>query len=282
MIDNIRRTLRHVLASGLSCNAIADQRGMSHHTVRRYKRLAETHAITLEKLDAMSDTELAALFKPTSRRAIDFIVPDWMAETEYVRAGHNRLEAHARYVERVGIDRAFSYRSFCERLEAFGKTLNPVMRIEHHPGYDLQTDYAGYAVPYRCADREGVGHLKLFVACLPFSGLIASTIGYSEKAKDHIEANVEALEYIGGCPKIVVPDNLKAAVILRRKYGPPRLHTDYAAFLEHYGAGALPARARSTEIGQPRPLSSIISRTPLDVSSLDLVTSGIMLDAFGL
>ena len=49
--------------------------------------------------------------------------------------------------------------------------------------------------------------------------------------------------YLGGVPQIVVPDNLKSAVIKADLYD-PSLNRTYAEMAEHYSTAILPARVR--------------------------------------
>lgn len=76
--------------------------------------------------------------------------------------------------------------------------------------------------------------------------MITAALVASEKVADHVAANILALEYLGGVPTVLVPDNLKSAVISRRG-GVVRLNEVYKAFLNHYDTGATPARPRSPQ-----------------------------------
>lgn len=49
--------------------------------------------------------------------------------------------------------------------------------------------------------------------------------------------------FLGGVPKVVVPDNLKAAVLKADRYD-PGLNRTYAEMAEHYGTAIVPARPR--------------------------------------
>ena len=49
--------------------------------------------------------------------------------------------------------------------------------------------------------------------------------------------------FLGGVPKLVVPDNLKSAVLKADRYD-PGLNRTYAEMAEHYGTAILPARPR--------------------------------------
>lgn len=243
-MEKYRKMLRQALTTDLSHARIAAQRGVSHHTVRRWSDIAKEKALTVAELDAMSHKDLRMMFKPASAGSSRLIIPDWSHEAQLVRSGHNRLETHAAYVERVGPDCALAYRTYCEKLRDYVRTLHPVLRLEHVPGHEMQTDFAGYRVPGREHGSEGRVYFKLFVAVLPFSNLLHASLVRSERVNDHIEANIAALEYFGGAPVLARPDNLKAAVVSRPRYGAPKLQAEYEAFLDHYGMGAEPARPR--------------------------------------
>lgn len=241
-MEKYRQMLRQALTSDLSPNRIAAQRGLSHHTVRRWLAIARERDMTVAELNAMSHSEMRAVFKPATIPRAVFVEPDWEAEAKLVRSGLMRIEAHTAYVQRVGRDAALAYRSYCERLAAYVKTLDPVLRLQHVAGYEMQTDFAGYLVPGREVDGDEQVRFKLFVAALPFSRLVAAYLVRTERVGDHIGANIAALEYFGGAPVVARPDNLKAAVVSRPRYGSPKLQESYQAFLDHYGMGADPAR----------------------------------------
>ena len=54
---------------------------------------------------------------------------------------------------------------------------------------------------------------------------------------------MRALQFFGGCPQAIVPDNLKSGVTKAHRYE-PELNPAYQDFAEHYGLAILPARAR--------------------------------------
>ena len=63
----------------------------------------------------------------------------------------------------------------------------------------------------------------------------------SEKIADWIGAHVDLFAFLGGVPKFVVCDNLKAAVTNPDRYE-PGLNRSYLELADHYGAAILPAR----------------------------------------
>ena len=63
----------------------------------------------------------------------------------------------------------------------------------------------------------------------------------SQSTKDFINSHVNAFHFYGGVPNILVPDNLKAAVISNKK-GIVKLNDAYADMARHYGIAIEPAR----------------------------------------
>lgn len=240
----VKAMVRQLLTTSMSPNAIAKQRGGSHHTVRRYRAIANENGLTIEQLDAMSDSAFKAMFHAQEKPKRAFDLPCWEDEMLLIGQGISRFDAHAKYVLRVGADRAIAYRTYCLKLSQYQKTLNPILRIDHIAGYAIQTDYAGYAVPGTEVGSAEPKKFKLFIATLPYSRLIAASVVRSETVADHIAGNAAALTYFGGAAKVVVPDNLKAAVISRPLYGPPRIQDVYQAFADHHQMGVMPARPR--------------------------------------
>jgi transposase len=54
---------------------------------------------------------------------------------------------------------------------------------------------------------------------------------------------VRTFEFLGGCPQLVIPDNLKTGVSKACRYEPD-LNPTYQEMATHYGVGVLPARPR--------------------------------------
>ena len=65
----------------------------------------------------------------------------------------------------------------------------------------------------------------------------------SQGAGDWLGAHVRALEYFGGAPRAIVPDNLKSGVAKAHRYDPD-INRAYQDFAEYYQLAVLPARVR--------------------------------------
>ena len=68
-----------------------------------------------------------------------------------------------------------------------------------------------------------------------------------------IRAHVHALEFFGGVPQILVPDNTKTGVSHPCRYEPD-INPTYQELAEHYGAAVIPARA-----GKPKDKAKVES-----------------------
>lgn len=138
------------------------------------------------------------------------------------------------------------YSQFCVRFAAFAQRSDPVMRLAHKPGARMFVDYAGLTMLITDRHTGEQTTAQIFVAALGYSQAIYAEASPSQKAVDWLGSNTRALEYFGGVPEAVVPDNLKSAVICPDRYE-PRIHDDYQEWARHHGTAILPARVRAPD-----------------------------------
>src|SRR5208283_3595331 len=135
----------------------------------------------------------------------------------------------------------FGYSWFCERYRAFKSRLHPTMRQSHAAGEKVFVDFAGDTIDVVDPSTGEVRPMKLFVAAMGASSYIFAQARPSEQIADWIGAHVDLFAFLGGAPKFVVCDNLKAAVTNPDRYE-PGLNRSYLEFADHYGVAILPAR----------------------------------------
>lgn len=240
-MENYRKMLIHISQGKASCNAIAKSRGISAATVRRAKKLLEEAALTEIEIVEMLDSELRVIFYPKSQpRAFEY--PDYDDELRYIEKGYNLGEAHARYIDNVGVEAGLKYSAYCERIRNFKRSKKLVFRHTHQPGYAMQIDFAGYT-PIGI-ENGAPKKFQLFIAVLPASLKISAIVVRSQSTADHIEANIHAIDDFGGVPERVVCDNLKAAVIRPGFNGGSIINPAFLAFADYYGMMVTPARVR--------------------------------------
>jgi len=68
----------------------------------------------------------------------------------------------------------------------------------------------------------------------------------SQKTPDFLDALDKCIQFLGGVPRCIVPDNLKSAVIKSDRYE-PEINRCMEDLANHYGTVIIPARA-----GKPR------------------------------
>jgi len=84
----------------------------------------------------------------------------------------------------------------------------------------------------------------VFVACLPYSDYSFVIAVRSQGIEDFIYALVCCLAFLGGVPIILVPDNLKSAIIKANRYE-PKVNRALEDFCNHYNMAIIPARVAS-------------------------------------
>lgn len=137
----------------------------------------------------------------------------------------------------------YQYTQFCELYRVFLGSLDPVMRQKHKAGEKLFVDYAGQTIPVVDPATGTVREAQLFLAVLGASSYIFAEATWSQTLPDWIGSHVRALEYLGGVPEVIVPDNLKSGVTSPCRYE-PELNPTYREFAAHYSVSIIPARVR--------------------------------------
>lgn len=224
---------------------IAKTVGASRKTVRGYIQAFEAMGKTFDKVNALSDSELDELFKRQHRvqneqqlKTLYEYFP--LAEKRLARRGTTILDLWEDYSKEHPDD--FGRTAFYSHYNIYKRRQAPSMHMEHKAGDKMFIDFAGETYPYLDEDTGEIKRAQLFAAVLGASRLTWFEAVESQSTEDLIYCCIHALEYFGGSPQVVVPDNLKAAVIKAHRYS-PRLNQNFESFASHYNMSVLPARA---------------------------------------
>lgn len=138
------------------------------------------------------------------------------------------------------------YSQFCRRYrEWLGETgKNVVMAREREAGKELFVDWMGDTLS--CVMDSETGEVltaHFFVATLGDSNYPYVEAFLDEKLSSWLRGHVHALEYLGGIPRVVVPDNTKTAVT-KPGYYDPKINPAYWDLARHYDVAVIPARIR--------------------------------------
>lgn len=238
----IRDVLRLKYAQGLSERAIAASLGLGKGTVGVYLSRARRAGLRWPLPEALDDDGLELLLFPASPTVPDpeRPVPDWAeVDRELRRPGVTRALLWEEY--RATYPSGFGYTWFCTHFEAWKGRVRPTMRQTHVGGEKVFVDFAGDTIDVIDPGTGEVRAVKLFVAAMGASNFTYAEAVASESLEDWIGAHVRMFAFLGGVPKVVVPDNLKSAVFKPDRYD-PGLNRTYAEMAGHYGTAILPAR----------------------------------------
>jgi transposase len=125
----------------------------------------------------------------------------------------------------------------------WAKKADLVLRQVHPPGKRLFVDYAGQTVPVVDSKTGEVTQASVFVAVLGASNYTYAEATLKADLESWIGSHIRTFEYLGGCPAILTPDNLKTGVTLPNRYEPD-LNPTYQDMATHYQVAVIPARVR--------------------------------------
>ena len=238
----IRDVLRMKLEAGMSERAIARSLSLSNGAVNGYLQRARMAELGWPLPEAMDDATLEQLLFPPAPSPAGPArpVPDWThVEKELRRRGVMLALLWEEY--RAAHPDGYGYSWFCERYAAFKKRMRPTMRQTHVAGEKVFVDFAGDTIDIVDPLTGEVRPMKLFVAAMGASNHVFAQARASETIADWIGAHVDLFAFLGGVPRFIVCDNLKAAVTNPDRYE-PGLNRSYLELADHYGAAILPAR----------------------------------------
>ena len=238
----VREVLRLKHACGASDRLIAQSLGIGRTTVGEYLRRAAvvggTWPVELDdaELERLPFTPAGFYEGPTRPQ------PDWSRmHAELRRRGVTLMLLWEEY--RAEHPDGYGYSRFCDLYGEWRKGVTATMRQTHVAGEKLFVDFAGDTVPVIDGLTGGGRAAHVFVAVLGTSNYTFAEARWSEGLADWIGAHVDALAFLGGVPKLIVCDNLKAGVTAACRYE-PGINRTYQDMATHYGASILPARVR--------------------------------------
>ena len=246
MIKQLLQLYRNVLPNGkrLSNRAIARELGLDKETVNTFVRKIKANNYDIEALLQLADPVLEGKFMAGSAA-----YTDKRYETLKELLPYYEQELKRKHVTRGLLWKEYiashpdGYRQtqFCFHLNQLLVARKPSAHLEHLPGEKLYVDFCGDRIEYVDIETGEVSKAYIFVATLPYSDYTFAMATATQTTDDFLLALSCCLSSFGGSPKILVPDNLKAAVIKSDKYE-PELNRIMEDFANHYRFVVLPAR----------------------------------------
>ena len=196
----------------------------------------------------MSEAELeAALFPAPAGKSLKPRAEGPLPDFAHI---HEELQRHKHTTRqllweeyRAAHPEGYGYSRFCELYQQWRSDRDLVLRQEHRPGEKLFVDWAGATIPLYDPRTGEARPASLFVAVLGASNYTYAEASEDQQLASWIGAHVRAFEFLGGCTRLVIPDNAKTGVSKACRYEPD-LNPTYQEMATHYGVGVLPTRPR--------------------------------------
>ena len=226
--------------------------GLSRNTIREYVRRIQGSGMRPAELLALDDASLGPfVYVDTIEKGSAGRIPDARHD-----AVENRLDYYCSELQKRGVTRqllweeyrreypeGYSYSQFCEYLLRYQRREQAVMRFIHHPGEQLQVDFAGARLNYVDRSTGEVITCEVLICAMLYSHYMYAEALASQQQEHFINGLRRALEYLGGVPLSIKCDNMRTAVSRANRYEPQFTEAmEYMA--EYYGTTILTARVR--------------------------------------
>jgi len=237
----IREVLRLRWDQGLSTREVAVTCGLARSTVSEYERRARKAGLGWPLPDVDDGILEVRLFPPPPVGAGPRAMPNFArVDVELRRKGVTRLLLWEEYREEH--PDGYGYSRWCDLLQEWYGQVEVSMRVVHKAGERVFVDYSGLTMDITDPKTGEIRTVEIFVGAWGASHYTYCEATQSQSSRDFIMAQVRMLEFYGGAPRIIVPDNLKAAVTKPHAVE-PTLNPSILEFARHYKLAVMPARS---------------------------------------
>ncbi len=244
-MKKIREVLRLKHDRGASSREIAQSCKLAQSTVTEYLYRAGAAGYSWPLPEELTDEELERkLFPPRAKPGSPARpVPNWAeVRRELSRKGVTLLLLWREYKQKHPED-GYGYARFASLFGEWEKKSEVRMLQRHRAGEKLFVDYAGMTCRVTDPGTGEVREAQVFVSAMGSSQKVFAKACRGQDIESWVLAHVEAFEFYGALPEVLVPDNLKAAVTSPCYYE-PTLNASYAELARFYELAVLPARVR--------------------------------------
>jgi len=234
-MEKAKEIMRLSLQMGLSQRDVASALGCSLGMVNTVLSRVKDSGIK-EPLD-LSAKELGSIIYPPGKEK-DRTDPDFQyIDREIKKKGVTLGVLWEEY--KIAHPDGCMYTQFCAKYREYRKKNSVYMRKIYKVGERMLVDWAGLTMKYKECGMEK--NACVFVAVLPASSYIYAHPFCDMKMESWIQGHVQAFEYYGGVPILLVPDNTKTAVVKASRYE-PELNKTYKEMADYYGCAIVPTR----------------------------------------
>ena len=248
-VDKIKEVIRYGVTTDLSERAIGRALKVSRTAVTKYLEWFRGSGLTWEQAQELPDSELLRVLEgnrpPRTSARYERLAERFPMMVKELRRKGVTLQLLWEEYLREHPD-GYQNSQFCHHFHRWRKSAEVSMHIDHKAGEKLFVDYAGDKLAIVDRDSGKEQPVETFVAILGASELTYVEASATQQSEDWIRSNERALRYCGGCPQVIVPDNLRSAVSRSDPYE-PGINSTFDAFA---GPG-LPAALRDGVVIMP-------------------------------
>ena len=245
IIEVLRLHLKLNLSLRQSATLSKISLGTASNYVNRFKEIN----INIDEFISLNEVEQEKLFYPknvcTVKSNNSKVMPEYIyVHHELKRKKQTKVTLSLLYEEykEANPNNCYGSTQFRDYYSKFLNKINPSMKQVHLSGEKLFVDYSGVTIPIVNQRTGEITKAQIFVAVLGASGYTFVHATYSQKQRDFILSHTLAYDFFGGTPLIVIPDNLKSAVIKHSKKDGIVINESYASLARHYNMVVSPAR----------------------------------------
>ena len=230
---------------GKSNRQIADLLQVNRNTVNEYVSKFQRTGLTYGELGNKSLKEIEDLInvvtvkKPGERyKILQGYLPYVQGQMGHI--GSTLLVLWQEY--RLSYPDGYGYTQFKKYYhQRYGSKTKISSPQPHSLGEQLYADFTGKKLAYTDAKTGQESKAEVFLTVLGYSGYIFCEATQDQKKASVFGALVRSLEYYGGVPQAIIPDNMKTMVNTAHRYEPV-LNKTSRQFALHYNTVILPTR----------------------------------------
>lgn len=222
--------------------------GRSRNTINDYVQLLEQTGKSWESLNLLDSKELKALIdqqkeltdSKKDKRYEELVKHKDTYLNDYKRPGATYQTIWQIY--RTHFPDGYGYTQFKRHLKSFTKQQDYSMPMHHKYGDKLFIDFTGKKLSIVDPTTGEETEVEVFIGILGGSNYTYVEACASQRMEDFFRCTANCLEYMGGVPQALVPDNLKSAVTKASNYE-AIINRQYKSLALHYNTVVFPTRA---------------------------------------
>ena len=204
-------------------------------TVQRYLERAAAVGLSWPLPADLDDAQLERLlFPPPPAPLGERPLPDF-AKVHHELKSNRSVTLQLLWQEYQESDpEGIHYSWFCDQYREWARHLDVVLRQDHRAGEKTFVDHAGDTIAVTDPGNGEPRPAYVFVAVLGASNYTYAEATWTRDLNDWIGSHTRAVEFFGGCTRLIVPDQWRAGVSQPCYWEPElnRTYGDWASIME--------------------------------------------------